>query len=141
MISGFAAQKLSCGFHMRLHHSFILAIGAGALVACGDGLPPTLAGLAPPASGTHSDGTSALLVTPNPVSLLVGGAYQLSMNAPLSLQNQVEWNSQQSTVASISPSGVVNAIGVGIAIVTARYAFDTTNVASTTINVTGTASP
>lgn len=110
-------------------------------MACGDGLPPTLAGLAPPASGTHSNGTSALLVTPNPLSLRVGEAYQLSTNAPLSLQNQVEWNSQQSTIASVSPSGVVNAVGAGIAIVTARYAFDTTNVASTTINVTGTTSP
>ena len=63
---------------------------------------------------------------------------RMMTNAPQALQSQVQWNSLQSTVATISPSGLVTAIRAGTTTIVARYAFDTTRVATAIVTVTGT---
>ena len=68
----------------------------------------------------------------------MGSSIQLNTNAPLSLQNQVQWSSLKSTVATVTPSGLVTGVAVGTATITARYVFDTTRVATAVVDVTGT---
>lgn len=125
---------------MRTPHVILASIAVVALAACDQTTSSRIAGIGA-TTGTGSGnngGVSTLSISPNRVQLLVGGTVQLSTNAPFSLQNQVQWNSLQSTIVLVSPSGLVTGVAPGTATVTARYAFDTTRVASATIIVTGT---
>jgi uncharacterized protein YjdB len=126
---------------MRTSHLLLASIAVLLLAAC-DQTSTRIAGIggttALDTGNNTGGGVTALSISPNRVQLLVGGTVQLSTNAPFSLQNQVQWGSLQSTVAVISPSGLVTGVAPGTATVTARYAFDTTRVASATIVVTGT---
>jgi len=74
---------------------------------------------------------------PVSVQLRLNGVFQFSTNAPLTLQNRVEWSSLASDIVTVSPTGLVNAVGLGTAIITARYSFDTTRVAKATVIVNG----
>lgn len=122
---------------MRLRSSIPLILGAATLIAaCDQSGTSILAGL-----GVTATGNAPLVITPNQLSLTVGGTAQLTTNAPLSLQNQVQWSSLETTVVTISPSGSIDAVGPGTATITARYATDTTNVGSATVSVTGTTTP
>lgn len=125
---------------MRIPHVILASMAALALAAC-DQTTSRLAGIGATTgsgSGNNGGGVSSLFISPNRVQLLVGGTFQLGTNAPFSLQNQVQWNSLQSTIVLVSPSGLVTGVAPGTATVTARYAFDTTRVASATVIVTGT---
>lgn len=75
-------------------------------------------------------------MTPSFVQLAAAGTIQLSTNAPSNLVSQVRWTSLQSTIASVTQTGLVTTLTAGTATVVARYVFDTTNVASATIVVT-----
>jgi uncharacterized protein YjdB len=122
---------------MRLHICLILAFAA--VGACGEATTPIVAGIG---GGTISgDSTSALAISPSLVQLVPGGTSQLTTNAPASLQTQVQWSSLQTTIAAISPTGLVTAVGPGTATITARYSSDTTNVATATVVVTALSSP
>ncbi|HEY5062688.1 MAG TPA: Ig-like domain-containing protein [Gemmatimonadaceae bacterium] len=122
---------------MRLRPSIPLILGAAALLAaCDQSGTSILAGL-----GITATGNAPLVITPNQLTLTVGGTAQLSTNAPLNLQTQVQWSSLESTIVTISPSGSIDAVGPGTATITARYATDTTNVGSATVTVTGTTTP
>lgn len=122
---------------MRFRPSIPLILGAAALLAaCDQSGTSILAGL-----GITAKGNVPLVIVPNQLRLNVGGTAQLSTNAPLSLQNQVQWSSLETTVVTISPFGSIDAVGPGTATITARYATDTTNVGSATITVTGTTTP
>ncbi len=126
---------------MPLSTCLALALAAAAaLGACGEASSPIIAGLG---GGTTTSGTntSALTISPNAVQLTVGGTQQLNTNAPTSLQSQVQWNSLQTTIATISPSGLVTGVAAGPATVTARYSSDTTNVATATVVVTALTPP
>ena len=128
---------------MRLHALIALMIVAAAVTACDQATAPQVAGLggtgAVSGGGTTTNNTSApLLVNPASLQLGVGATFQLGTNAPVSLQNQVQWTSLQSTVATVSASGLVSAVAPGTATIVARYAFDTTRAATATINVVGT---
>jgi hypothetical protein len=111
------------------------------LAACEQSTSPAIAGLggAFTTPTTSNAGSSApLVISPGRAQLIVGGSIQLNTNAPLSLQNQVQWSSLRSTVAAVSPSGLVTGVAVGTATITARYVFDTTRVATAVVDVTGT---
>ena len=82
-----------------------------------------------------------LVVQPNEVQLAVGQIAQLQTNAPLSLLNQVQWFSSRPTIAAVGPSGRVTGLFPGIATITARFAFDTTQAATATVTVLGIAGP
>ena len=141
--SAVAARILSHTVRMRT--SFIVtAVVASAtilLAACEQSTSPSIAGLGgafttPPSGKAGS--TAPLVILPGRAQLIVGGSIQLNTNAPLSLQNQVQWSSLRSTVATVSPSGLVTGVAVGTATITARYVFDTTRVATAVVDVTGT---
>ncbi|HVX41447.1 MAG TPA: Ig-like domain-containing protein [Gemmatimonadaceae bacterium] len=128
---------------MRIHSLIALTIAAAALSACDQATAPRVAGLG--GTGTVSGGgtttnntTAPLLVNPGSLQLAVGATFQLGTNAPVSLQSQVQWTSLQSTIATVSASGLVSAVAPGTATIVARYAFDTTRAATATINVVGT---
>ena len=130
---------------MRLHPLITLLAAAALVTACDQAATPTIAGLGGgtgPVStgggaGGSNGGTSTLSVQPNQVQLLVGGSVQLSTNAPLALQSQVQWSSLAPAVVAVSPSGLATAIAPGTAVIVARYAFDTTQAGSATITVVG----
>jgi hypothetical protein len=138
--SAAAARILSHRIHMRT--SFIvMATATVLLAACEQSTSPAIAGLggAFTTPTTSNAGSSApLVISPGRAQLIVGGSIQLNTNAPLSLQNQVQWSSLRSTVAAVSPSGLVTGVAVGTATITARYVFDTTRVATAVVDVTGT---
>jgi hypothetical protein len=126
------------GHGMRTSFIVVL-VTAVVLAACDQSTSPSIAGVGgtsglPP--GNVSNNTAALVIAPSHVQLVVGGTSQLSTNASTSLQNQVQWGSLKSTVATVSPTGLVTAVGVGTTIITARYSFDSTRVATATIDVT-----
>ncbi len=110
------------------------------LAACEHTTSPIVAGIggnaAPP--GSVNNNVTPLLISPSRVQLIVGGTIQFTTNAPPSLRSQVQWSSSPSTVATVSPSGFATAVAVGTATITARYAFDTTNVSTATVDVSGT---
>jgi uncharacterized protein YjdB len=117
----------------------VVSLFAVILSACDQSTSPSIAGVGgssglPP--GNVSNNTAALVITPSHVQLIVGATSQLSTNASGSLHSQVQWGSLKSTVATVSPSGLVTAVGVGTTIITARYSFDSTRVATATIDVT-----
>jgi uncharacterized protein YjdB len=117
----------------------VVSVIAVMLAACGESTSPRIAGLggstnSPP--GNASSNVNPLVISPSQIQMVVGGTSQLSTNAPTSLQAQVQWGSLQPAVATVSQTGLVTAVAPGTTIVTARYAFDSTHVASATINVT-----
>lgn len=126
---------------MGMRNPLIIVAAAAVLLAgCEKAIAPTVAGLGgisanPP--GNVSSSTAPLVITPATTQLRVGATFQFTTNAPTSLQSQVQWGSLESTVATVSPSGLVTAVAVGAATITARYAFDSTRVATATVTVTG----
>jgi uncharacterized protein YjdB len=110
---------------------------AALAVACEADGSRRIAGL-PPVAGTVGTTSSraALTLSPDRVQLAVGGTTQLSTNAPATLANDVQWVSLQSSIATVNQSGLVTALGAGTAVIRARYASDTTNQATATIEVT-----
>jgi len=118
----------------------VVSVAAALLAACDQAISPTVAGLGGntgTSPGNVSNNATPIAITPSSAQLRVGGTFQFSTNAPASLQSQVQWGSLGSTVATVSPSGLVTAVAVGTATITARYAFDTTHVATATVVVTG----
>ena len=127
--------ETSMRFYTARARTFVMLLALstlGALAGCGAAASPTIAGL----GGGNTTKGSSLAISPNQVQLLVHATAQLTTNAPANLQSQVQWSSQPTTIASISPSGLVTALAPGTATVTARYASDTTNVATATVVVT-----
>lgn len=131
---------------MRLHPLITLMLAASALAACDLSTSPTIAGLGggtgPIGGGGTTGGstggtTSSITVLPNQAQLVVGGSVQLSTNAPLALQSQIQWGSLQPTIVAVSPSGLATAVAPGSAVIVARFAFDTTQTGSATITVIG----
>lgn len=106
---------------------FVAAVAA--LAGC-DGRTILLAGV----SADTTNGNT-LIITPNPATVTAGSSIQLATNAPLTQQSQVQWGSSNTTVATISPSGSVHGIRAGTVTISARYSFDTTRVATSTLNV------
>ena len=127
---------------MRLHPIpllSIVSIAVIAIAACDQSTTGgTIAGLGGTKSTTDTTAAAALIISPTQVQLAVGGKFQLSTNAPLNLQSQVQWRTSTATVAIVSATGLVTAIAPGAATVTARYVFDTSRVSSTAVNVVGT---
>jgi uncharacterized protein YjdB len=122
------------------NHLIIVAAAAVFVAGCEKAIAPTVAGLGgttanPP--GNVSSSTAPLVISPATAQLRVGATFQFTTNAPTSLQSQVQWGSLESTVATVSPSGLVTAAAVGAATITARYAFDSARVATATVTVTG----
>ena len=126
----------------------LLVLGVSAavsLAACTEATEPML-GMIPSATagsggGSGTGSATTLKVFPSSIQLPVGTTAQLSTNAPLSLLNQVQWVALQPTIASVSTSGTVGTLSPGVAIIVARYAFDTTQVATSTITVLGPSIP
>jgi hypothetical protein len=126
---------------MRMRTSFVvISVTAVMLSACEQSTMPIVAGIGGTATippGNISTNIAPLVITPTSVQLRLNGVFQFSTNAPTTLQNQVEWSSLASTIVTVSPTGLVNAVGLGTAIITARYSFDTTRVARATVTVNG----
>jgi uncharacterized protein YjdB len=119
----------------------VMATTVALLAACQESTSPIIAGLGggvTEPTSNNAGSTAPFAISPNRVQLLVGGTVQLNTNAPVSLQNQIQWSSLRSTVAAVSPSGLVTGVAVGTATITARYLFDTTRVATAVVDVTGT---
>jgi hypothetical protein len=125
---------------MRNLTVILISSSALALAACDQSTSPTIAGLGgtTSAQASNPNGSPSLAVVPNRVQLAAGATFQFSTNAPQALQGQVQWSSLQTSVATISPSGLVTAVGAGTTTIVARYAFDTTRSATAIVTVTGT---
>lgn len=123
---------------MRFYTALILTFAASVTVAACEAGTPTVAGLG---NGSTGGNGSSLAISPPSVQLLTGATFQFTTNAPASLQSQVQWNSLETTIASISPSGLVTALSPGTATITANYSSDTTKVTTATVVVTSITSP
>jgi len=134
------ARILSWSDDMRKSLILLITAAAAMLAACDQAISPGVAGLGSTTTGqsTSTGGTTALAIVPNRIQLAAGATFQLSTNAPSNLQSRVQWSSQQSTVAAVSPTGLVSAISAGTATIIARYSFDTTRAATAVVTVTGT---
>lgn len=123
---------------MRMRSIFALA-SIVAIAACDASTDPQLAGLNGPGAGSGGNNITLppLAISPAVVSLVPGTTIQLFTNALPANQSQVQWNSLNPTIATVSLTGLVKAIGTGVTTVVARYSFDTTNVTTATIIVQG----
>ena len=119
--------------------SFIcFAVAALAVGACDYRATPRFGFVAPGGDTTGtSSSTARLNIIPTRVQLAIGSSFQLVTDAPFGLEGRVQWRSSNPSIAAVTPGGVVTGIAIGTTTVTARYAFDTTNVASTTVVVNG----
>lgn len=116
----------------------LAAAFAAAISACDQSHTPMLAGVeSPPAGGSQNSGTPALRVFPDAAQITVGATVQLQTNAPIALQNRVQWRSSNPAIAVVTTSGTVTGFAPGSTTIQARYAFDTTNVALSAITVLG----
>jgi hypothetical protein len=118
----------------------VIALGTAVLAGCEQSTSPMVAGIGPATfipPGNITNNLAPLFISPPSVQLLVGGVFQFTTNAPLTLRNNVEWGTLESNVVTISPTGLVNAVGLGTATITARYSFDTLRVATATVFVNG----
>ncbi|MEO7084853.1 MAG: Ig-like domain-containing protein [Gemmatimonadaceae bacterium] len=116
---------------MRLSAIFLASAAALSLAACDASTTPYIAGV-----GTTTTGSSGLTITPSTATVRVGATVQLSVSGGTAQASSVEWSSSQSTVAAISPSGLVTGIAAGTASIVGRLATDTTVSGSATITVT-----
>lgn len=126
---------------MRCIPIVLAAAVTAAIAACDSTAATHIAGVA---TGTSTSAATALAISPSTAAMQVGAQQQLTTNAPLNLQSQVQWRSSQPTVAAVSPTGLVTAVGVGTTQITARFSFDTATVATAAIAVTaatGTGNP
>ncbi|MCA0375163.1 MAG: Ig-like domain-containing protein [Gemmatimonadetes bacterium] len=80
----------------------------------------------------------AVSVSPTAASLFIGGTQQLTatVTADAGASQAVTWRSATPTVATVSATGLVTAVGVGSAQVTVLATADTTRRATATITVT-----
>ncbi len=85
----------------------------------------------------------SLVISPSSLFLTTGGTRQLTVTAsPAGTSNAVIWDSDNEAVATVSDDGLVTAIGVGTAKITATSAVDGNITASITVTVTsGTVTP
>ena len=114
--------------------AIIISAFAGSLAACDASSSPSIAGLG---SSTTSNGRQQLIVSPSTLTLAAGSNFQLSTNAPTTLQSLLQWSTLNGSVATVSPSGSVQGQSAGTATISVRYSDDTTNVATATITVIG----
>jgi serine protease len=84
-------------------------------------------------SGPKTVGVS--ISSPNPLNLSVGSQVQLIANVSGSSNIAVTWSSSDDGVAKVSATGLVQAIGPGSAVITARSVADTSKSAALTVNV------
>ena len=123
---------------MRPLSLICFAAGALALGACDYRATPRFGALAPAIDTTGATpGTARLTIIPTRVQLAIGASFQLATDAPFSLESRVQWRSSNPSIAAVTPGGVLTGRATGTTTVIARYAFDTTNVATTTVVVTG----
>jgi hypothetical protein len=112
-------------------------LAAVALAACEVSSTPTVAGLS---STTGASSTAAtLVISPSRVQISLGATSQLSTNAPTDLASQLVWTSSLPAVVAVTQLGVVAGLSPGSAVITVRYATDTTNTATAIVDVAATA--
>ncbi len=106
-----------------------MATAVSALAAC-DTQVGNIASLGPviPSAGR-------IVITPSTGQIHVGGVIQLTTNATIDQVSQLEWNSAPSTVATVSPTGLVTGFGTGTAVITVQVASDTTITGTAIITV------
>jgi hypothetical protein len=115
---------------MRKLPLIFMAIATVAVGACdSNNQVAAIAGVTPGAL------TSALVITPNPVTIAVGSQVQLTTNAGASQTGQVQWFSSNTIVATVSPTGLVTGFSAGVVTISARFNFDTLQAATATVIV------
>ena len=122
---------------VNMHMRSILALASVLVIGACDS-NHQLAGLNGPGGGGGTNPpfpVTPLLVSPAAVQLPIGTTVQLTTNALPENQSQLQWTSFNTTIATVSQIGLVRGVGAGITTIVVRYAFDTTNVATATINV------
>lgn len=105
--------------HQQVLRAVVLPLLFGSLPACSDD------GQLTPTPGT-SVPSARLAVEPASASLLVGESLQFQATGPLALSGTglyaTSWSGSDPAVARVSPTGMVTAIGLGSAYVTASRA-------------------
>ena len=109
----------------------VLGLAVSGLSACDDRGSGNLAGV----GGTgNNTGSAPITLLPTDVQMAVNTTALLSTNAGIS--SQLQWISSNNNVATVSSTGLVTARSVGTAVITVRFAADTTNAATSNISVT-----
>ena len=116
----------------------VLPLALALVASCDVSNPPAIAAVAPAAFATT---TIPLDVSPGFVRIPVGSSVQLSINVPAEFADEVEWASLAPLIVTVDQTGLVTGLSVGVATVRARFAFDFTNTAIATVEVTPVAVP
>lgn len=120
---------------MRHRPLALLAFAALALTAgCDERLDPLTGGF------PDGSGSGDFNVTPPTLSLTPGQSAQITLNSARSI-GPYTWSTSQAGVATVTNTGLVNAVGTGTANITVRAAGDPNVSARTTVTVTGSSSP
>jgi hypothetical protein len=99
----------------------------------------TTPGFAGPADFANAGGP--LTMSPTFIRIPVGTSTQLVVDVAPEFDSNIEWASFAPSIVVVDQSGVVTGLNVGVATVRARFAFDLTNEAIATVEVTPAAVP
>jgi uncharacterized protein YjdB len=119
---------------MRTHPVLLLTIAAlTAMAACETrSTEPTVAGI----GGRTVSNVSAMTISPSQVTVAVGSTVQLAANAGSGQLGQIQWASSNTSIATVSATGLVTAFAPGTATISARLLSDTTQQATASVLVT-----
>jgi hypothetical protein len=115
----------------------LLALAAVAS-ACETSTTPAIAAFAPTGFATT---VAPLSISPGFVRIPMGTSAPLFVNATSELADEVEWESLSPRIVSVDATGLATGLSAGVATVRARFAFDFTNSAIATVEVTPVAVP
>lgn len=82
-----------------------------------------------------------LSISPGFIRIPMGTSALLSVNTTSELANEIEWASLSPLIVTVDATGVITGLSAGVATVRARFAFDFTNTAIATVEVTPVAVP
>jgi hypothetical protein len=122
---------------MRIPPVLLLALAAVAS-ACETSSTPAIATLGPAGFAAT---VAPLSISPAFIRIPMGTSMPLAVNATPELANEVDWASLSPLIVTVDATGVVTGLSVGVATVQARFAFDFTNTAIATVEVTPVAVP
>ena len=97
----------------------------------------TVAKISPTITRVPFVAVNSVSVAPTTASIVVAATRQLTASAlPVEAAQNVTWSSATPGVATVNSSGLVTAVSVGSAVITAKSVSDPTKTATSTITVT-----
>lgn len=116
-----------------MHRVFTLGIAVASLAACETRITePRFASIG---GGTSTPNSAPLVISPDTVTIAVGTTVQMTASAGSAIQGQLTWSSSNTSVATVSATGLVTAFAPGTSTISATNGNDPRTTGFATVNV------